>query len=103
MTSTDKCRMTAITALTLKETELALHRESRTFPNFGVFDLPKFWFSYSCLVYVTKYYFRNGCQLFKHALVKYMLMGKFSVQTKLHSSHKIVQTFSQLCYVIYIV
>lgn len=92
-----------VTALTLKETEPGLRREPRTFPNFGVFDFAKFWFSYSCLVYVTMYYFRNGCQLFKYALGKYMLMGKFSVQTKLHSSHKIVQTFSQLCYIIYIV
>lgn len=49
MTSTDKRCMTAITdqvtVLTLKETEPSLQRETRTFPNFGVFGFPKFWFS----------------------------------------------------------
>lgn len=73
--------------------------ETRTFPNPGVLDLPEFWFSWGCLVYVTVHYFRNGCQLSKEAVGKFRLMGNLSVQTKSQSSHKTVQTFSQLCYI----
>lgn len=73
--------------------------ETRTFPNPGVFDLPAFWFSCGCLLCVTVHYFRNGCRLSKGAVGKFRLMGNLLAQTKSQSSHKTLQTFSQLCYI----
>lgn len=69
------------------------------FLTLGYLISQRFWFSYCCLVYVTVHYFRNGCQLSKEAVGEFRLMGNLSVQTKSQSSHRTVQTFSQLCYI----
>lgn len=62
-----------------------------TFPNLGVFDLPEFWFSYSCLVYVTVHYFRNGCQLSKEAVGELKLMGKLQFK----QNHRVLTKLSR--------
>lgn len=69
------------------------------FLTLGYLISQRFWFSYGCLVYVTVHYFRNGCQLSKEAVGEFRLTGNLSVQTKSQSSHKTVQSFSQLCYI----